>query len=83
MLFSNHAIAVPNWQSTPTTRLGSYMRFCPDRFFHVAKYGWFVYIRSETLQLAGLVTQNGILGPYSDKTTAEYALDQYLLKFYR
>jgi len=51
-------------------RAGKEYRVNPSRFFFVKTMGWFVYTRGDFVLNHGLITQNGIAGPFLSKQTA-------------
>lgn len=51
-------------------RAGKEYRVNPSRFFYVKTMGWFVYIRGDFVLNHGLITQDGIAGPFLSMNTA-------------
>ncbi len=45
-------------------RAGKEYRTNPSRFFFVKTVGWFVYIRGDIVLNQGLISQDGIAGPF-------------------
>jgi hypothetical protein len=51
-------------------RGGREYRVNPSRFFYVKSMGWFVYTRGHFVLNHGLISQDGIAGPFLSKQTA-------------
>ena len=51
-------------------RAGKEYRVNPSRFFFVKTMGWFVYMRGDMVWNHGLISQDGIAGPFLSKNTA-------------
>ena len=45
-------------------RAGREYRYNPSRFFFVKTVGWFVYTRGDIVFNQGLISQDGIAGPF-------------------
>ena len=45
-------------------RAGKEYRVNPSRFFFVKTMGWFVYLRGDTVLNQGLISQDGVAGPF-------------------
>ena len=60
-------------------RAGKEYRVNPSRFFYVKTMGWFVYIRGDFVLNHGLITQDGVAGPFLSKQTAtKFVVEQML-----
>lgn len=51
-------------------RAGKEYRVNPSRFFYVKTMGWFVYVRGDFVLNHGLITQDGVAGPFLTKNSA-------------
>ncbi len=60
-------------------RAGKEYRVNPSRFFFVKTMGWFVYMRGDIVLNHGLITQDGVAGPFLSKNSAtNFIVDQVL-----
>jgi hypothetical protein len=59
-------------------RAGQEYRVNPSRFFYVKTMGWFVHMRGDFVMNHGLITQDGIAGPFLSKQTA----NKFVVKMY-
>ena len=59
-------------------RAGMEYRVNRSRFFFVKTMGWFVYIRGDFVLNQGLITQDGVAGPFLSKHTASEFVTQRL-----
>ena len=58
-------------------RAGKEYRVNPSRFFFVKTMGWFVYTRGDFVLNHGLISQDGIAGPFlSIHTATKYVAQQ-------
>lgn len=63
-------------------RAGKEYRINPSRFFFVKTMGWFVYMRGDFVLNHGLITQDGIAGPFLSKQSAtKYVIQQLVRRF--
>jgi hypothetical protein len=51
-------------------RAGKEFRVNPSRFFFVKTMGWFVYMRGDFVLNHGLISQDGVAGPFLSKNSA-------------
>jgi len=59
-------------------RAGMEYRVNPSRFFFVKTMGWFVYTRGDLVLNHGLITQDGVAGPFLSKHTANKFVAQQI-----
>ena len=55
-------------------RAGVHHRKNLSRFIYVKSIGWFVMVRGDTEYVAGIVCNNGLVGPFKNKPDAELFL---------
>jgi uncharacterized membrane protein len=61
-------------------RAGKEYRVNPSRFFFVKTMGWFVYIRGDFVLNHGLISQDGIAGPFLSIHSASKFVAQQAVK---
>ena len=60
-------------------RAGKEYRVNPSRFFYVKTMGWFVYLRGDFVLNHGLITQDGVAGPFlSKKLATRFVVEQMI-----
>ncbi|WP_455206922.1 hypothetical protein [Kaarinaea lacus] len=60
-------------------RAGREYRVNRSRFFFVKTMGWFVYTRGDFVLNNGLITQDGVAGPFLSKNSATRFVAQEVL----
>lgn len=60
-------------------RAGKEYRVNHSRFFYVKSMGWFVHMRGDFVLNNGLITQDGVVGPFLSKHSATKFLVQELV----
>lgn len=59
-------------------RAGSQHRCQSNRLFNIPGVGWFILVRGETEQFAGIEVHHGLAGPFRDRLAAERFLGEQL-----
>ena len=61
-------------------RAGKEFRTNSSRFFFVKTIGWFVYLRGDITFNQGLISQDGIAGPFQNLQIAGEFVDHHIVK---